>query len=523
MTLPPPKIRFHDDNLWSNFHGNIRAPIEGVFEILNEAADGQAVPTSEKWKLGLHGLQQIVQKAEAEGKQLRATGSGWSLSDATICEDWLLETRSLNRLMQVGFPKQFVHPNYSKPRSRLVLAQSGMLISTLNAVLAKKRLSLPTCGASNGQTLAGSISTGTHGSAFNFGSLQDAVVGIHVVGADGKPFWLERSSNRVTTPEFTKQLNAKAIRNNNVFNAALVSFGSFGLIHAYLLETEPLFTLQSFRWKQALNSRLWRLISTLDFSLMDSPITLPRGKPYSFEVAIDPFHAGNAAYVTVTYKRKAPANYIPDFHGPDSVLGSDALDFVATLLSAVPPLAPFILGKVLDSNLAPVNTPGGKIKTPRSLGETFSGTSANGNTSSAEIGIDLEDVRRTLDLILDVFGQEQSQNRPFLGPIALRFVKSSDALLAFTRFPITCTIELPSARTAYTRTVLEHLWEALEAADIPFTFHWGQENNLNAKRVRKMYGKNRVDKWIKARKKILSTPKSRRVFSNDLLRRCKLG
>lgn len=522
MTLPPTDTRFRDETEWTNYHNNVNALIAGTYEVHNLPADGQAVATKNLWKLGLQGLQDVEKKAEAQGKTLRAFGSTWSLSDAAVTDGWMLETRYLNRMIDIGFPSQYVHPNYAKPRSRLVFAQAGMLVSTANHVLAKRRLSLPTCGASNGQTLAGAISTGTHSSAFDFGSIQDAVVGIHVVGANGQGFWIERASSRVTTAAFANFLGATPLRNDKDFDAALVSFGAFGLIHAYLIEAVPLFLLETYRWKQALNTKLWRLISTLDFSLLEPPTALPSGTLRQFEVSVDPYHAGNAAYVTLMYKRGAPAGYTPNFSGPTSVLGADALSMVAKLISMTPIAAPTVLSALLDANLGPINTPGGRQQPARSLGEQFAGTGMRGDVSSTEIGVDLADTRRALDVILSTIGDEQSAGRPFLGPVALRFVKGSSALLAFTRFPVTCCIELPSARATWSRDVLESIWRALDQANIPYTLHWGQENDLDAPRVRAKYSVGNVNRWIAARGKVLSTPISKAVFTNALGQRCGL-
>jgi hypothetical protein len=46
-------------------------------------------------------------------------------------------------------------------------------------------LVLETMGGSSGQTLAGAISTGTHGGDIFMGPLADCVLAIHLVGAGG--------------------------------------------------------------------------------------------------------------------------------------------------------------------------------------------------------------------------------------------------------------------------------------------------------------------------------------------------
>jgi hypothetical protein len=71
-------------------------------------------------------------------------------------------------------------------------------------------------------------------------------------------------------------------------------------------------------------------------------------------------------------------------------------------------------------------------------------------------------------------------------------------------------VESPATRNFY-----EAIWQAVEAAGIPFTFHWGKINSLDAAGLRKKYGADR-DRWISARQKLLSAP-MQRVFTNETM------
>ena len=125
-----------------------------------------------------------------------------------------------------------------------MFAQCGTTVLELNQVLEAKGLALPTSGASNGQTIAGAIATGTHGAANSVGAMQDFVVGLHVIGEDGRHYFIERASRPVVSPSFVARLGAEVRRDDQLFDAALVSFGSFGLVHAVLLEVVPLYVLE---------------------------------------------------------------------------------------------------------------------------------------------------------------------------------------------------------------------------------------------------------------------------------------
>src|SRR5262245_28865182 len=85
-------------------------------------------------------------------------------------------------------------PQFRSKSQRMVFAQCGVLIKTLSAYLEARGLSLSTSGASNGQTIAGAISTGTHGAANAFGSIQESVLGLHMIAEGGKHYFIQRAT-----------------------------------------------------------------------------------------------------------------------------------------------------------------------------------------------------------------------------------------------------------------------------------------------------------------------------------------
>ena len=104
----------------------------------------------------------------------------------------------------------------------------------------------------------------------------------------------------------------------------------------------------------------------------------------------------------------------------------------------------------------------------------------------------------------------------------MRFVKGSNAFLAFTKFKQTCVMELDSLSSVLARSFFKHMCIAFDDSDIPYTLHWGKTNNhLNSSRVRKMYGEN-LDQCFASRLQLLR-PVSQQVFSNAFLRRLNLA
>jgi FAD/FMN-containing dehydrogenase len=92
----------------------------------------------------------------------------------------------------------------------------------------------------DGQTMAGAISTGTHNAAIHIGSMQDTVKGIHLVLLNETVF-LQRASDPVVTDLYRNEIGADRIwSDDDLFAASLVNFGTFGIIHGFLIITEPL-------------------------------------------------------------------------------------------------------------------------------------------------------------------------------------------------------------------------------------------------------------------------------------------
>jgi hypothetical protein len=113
---------------------------------------------------------------------------------------------------------------------------------------------------------------------------------------------------------------------------------------------------------------------------------------------------------------------------------------------------------------------------------------------------------------------ETIRRRSFPGLLGIRYVKSSDASLAFTRFsPMTCTIEIPATAGDGALDVYEEIWQGLDRASIDFTLHWGQCMRLDPDWIRRAYGTG-LDDWLAARRQWLGVA-GRRMFSSDWLER----
>ena len=231
---------------WTNWNGDVSFKASEYFEPSHSSATG--APD------GLLQLVHVVARATKEKRRLRAIGSGWAFENIAASDAWVVSLKNLGRrLDNVVDPtstaltdewrgKQ-LDPNAS---SKLVHVEAGIEIGALNELLDKDGLAMPTLGGSNGQSLAGAISTSTHGGDWEQPPLPDLVRAIHLVTDGGRELWIERATEPVTRSDdlLISALTCpetEIIRNDDVFNSAVVSFGRFGVIYSFVLEVRRAF------------------------------------------------------------------------------------------------------------------------------------------------------------------------------------------------------------------------------------------------------------------------------------------
>jgi FAD/FMN-containing dehydrogenase len=505
---PPPSLKARivpqDYSHWENKHQTVKQRVNRFYDIANppESAEGSRI---QKLKATISALQALIGEAIRDDIPLRALGSGWSFSKVAATSGLMLNTEYLNWIMEMS--RASVSSAYPEDYTHLRFVQCGTTIGELNIHLAKKELSLKTSGASNGQTIAGALSTGTHGSAFEVGAMQDFIVGIHLVVSPSRHVWLERASYPVVHQLFATKLGADLICNDTLFNSALVSFGSFGIIHGVLLETEPIYLLEAHRERLPLNSSLRQAMTSLDFTGVKLPH--PNEQPYHFEIQVNPHNLKKGAYIRTMYKRPFTKDHqleVEDEVEVEDRPGDDFVAFMGALTDTIPDLTPLVVEQLVKERLKLFKN---KVKT---LGEMFDYSKTRGKVLSMAMGVPLSLAAKALDTILDV----HKTDGPYPGVASMRFVKRSDALLAFTRFDPTCVMELDGANSTSTRTFFKRVWHAFDQAEIPYTLHWGKANDhLTAARVRRMYGEN-LNHWLTSRRALLDQS-GRKVFSNAFL------
>ncbi|MBI3218413.1 MAG: FAD-binding protein [Bacteroidetes bacterium] len=486
---------------WINRHETFEQPISDLYDLANRdtgdvLADYNDTTTS---------IQGIIQQAINAGTTIRVLGGEWSWTKIAATNGILLNTKPLNLSFKIG--QQNLSPACNRSPEEFYFSQCGTSVKELSDRLRKRNRSLKTSGASNGQTIVGAMSTGTHGSAIDVGSIQDCVVGLHIIVSPVRHVWLERKSNPIVSQSFVSNLHATLIQDDSLFNAALVSFGSFGFIHGVLIETDPLFLYRSYRLKVESGDDLYELMETLDFG--NTSIALPFGneRPYHFQTLINQYDSKNQAYLTAMYKRPYNTTYTPPALTGGFAPGDDGPSFIGAITQAIPALVPSIVNALISSAYAPYSNVWG------THGEIFSNTDTHGKVLSSATGVPLNYVNKVRLILLEL----NKTKGPFAGVIAFRYVKGTQATLGFTKFPITCIVELDGVFSNESYRFYDLFWNELFAQNIPFTFHWGKLLKLDNPKVRTLYTAEKVNEWLAARKKVMVDPLSMRVFTNDLM------
>ena len=158
-------------------------------------------------------LSAALAAASAAGRRVSVAGSGHSFTETAMSEDTMVHIEALKGVFEAD------------RSSGLVRVGAGTVLADLNEELARLGLAMENLGDVDRQTLAGAISTGTHGTGARLRNISAQVEGMELVLADGSV----RELDAATDPELLR--------------AARVGIGALGAISAVTLRCVPAFTL----------------------------------------------------------------------------------------------------------------------------------------------------------------------------------------------------------------------------------------------------------------------------------------
>lgn len=180
----------------------------------NWAGDQSCVPAEVVRPGSREELSAAVAAAAASGRKVGVAGSGHSFTEAAMTAGTMVRTEALRGVLDAD------------PSSGLVRVAAGTVLADLNQELARLGLAMENLGDIDRQTLAGAISTGTHGTGARLRNISAQVEALELVLADGG------------VRELTKDEEPELLR------AARVGVGALGAISAVTLRCVPAFTLE---------------------------------------------------------------------------------------------------------------------------------------------------------------------------------------------------------------------------------------------------------------------------------------
>jgi len=155
-------------------------------------------------------VQQLIKKLP----KLRALGTRHCFNTIADSKDDLVSTRDLNKVISID------------AKNHSVTVEGGIKYGELAPYLHQHGYALHNLASLPHISVAGSITTATHGSGIKNGNLASAVTGLEIVIADGSVIHLSKA----TDPE--------------KLNAAVVGLGALGIITKVTLQIQPTYNMR---------------------------------------------------------------------------------------------------------------------------------------------------------------------------------------------------------------------------------------------------------------------------------------
>jgi L-gulono-1,4-lactone dehydrogenase len=163
------------------------------------------------------GSEEELVRAVTGAPRVKVAGSGHSFTDIACTDGVMIDMSAMRRVLSVD--------------GNEVTVEAGITLHDLGEELRSRALAMENQGDVDPQTLAGAISTATHGTGSRFGNLPSQVVGVRLIDGTGQGRDL-READGVEDAAARDELRA-----------ARVSLGALGAISAVTLRCVPAFTI----------------------------------------------------------------------------------------------------------------------------------------------------------------------------------------------------------------------------------------------------------------------------------------
>jgi len=359
-----------------------------------------------------------------------------------------------------------------------VRVKAGTKIADLGAPLLEAGLALANQGDINKQSIAGAVSTGTHGTGVTLGSVSSQVVGLKLVTAGGDV------------------IEANADENRDVFDAGRVSIGALGVLSELTLQCVPAYTL---------SEMTGRMKAEAMFEQLD---TLVRDNRH-FEFFWFPF-ADDVLIKTLNITDE-PAR-------PVRPAGSDFEDRVMTFCCELSRVFPFLRGplqRFLTRNSGAEMLGAREFTGKAKIRHAYQAFPSERNVrfNKMEYAVPIE---HGPDCVREIADHMRKNGGNFLFPLEYRTIKGDDMWLSpfYGRDSVTISLH------QYARQPYRRLFDGAEAIFRAYGGrpHWGKLHTLTARELAPLYP--RWDDFQTVRKRldpegIFLTPYLARLFGED--------
>ncbi len=504
-----PQITRKGPGNWSNYHQTVEIWADDQLELAVGAHEDPDPADYFRETAAL--LKILLGEAVRNASDIRPLGGAWSFSELNRTDGAILKTLGSGQVFAV--PPGQLAPGAAGDPKCLVLAAGGTRIGALNDWLEPNGLSLKTSGASDGQSLAGALATGTHGSVSSMGGIQNQLRGIHLVVSEHESLWIEPAGQPTLANAFVKQFADRVVRDDALFRAAAVHLGGLGYVNAVLLEVAPIYMVEVVQAKAKVAPEWIDDLAAGNFRAVAKRLGHDE-EPYFYQVILNPFgpYKKNALH-RLLFKRPAP--------GPEAFSEAAFLDFghlidPMTLFSEIFATLPLLrgpaIGVMMDAMFKRIPDDSRDPPLLQTWAQTTPPHKNEGKLFSTGFAVPREQLRAALDAMFGAFKKAGG------GDVVttLRFVGKSAGTMAFTRFENNVVIDFDGFRSDASRKVTQAAIAALDAAGIPYSRHWGKMAPITAAVVQRDYG-IKADAYRIARNNLLP-PEVRAVFASTALR-----
>jgi len=200
----------------------------------NWARTERVRPQTVEYPSTIEAVRRSVRSAAARGRAIKAVGAGHSFTGIAVAPGTLLELTELSGLVSVD-----------RERSRVRLL-AGTRLHRIPALLAPYGLAMTNLGDIDRQSIAGAISTGTHGTGARFGGIATQIVGATLVTGNGELLRVDEDHEPELLP------------------AVALGLGALGILVDVTIQCVPAFVLQAVERPEPLDGVVDHVIARAD-------------------------------------------------------------------------------------------------------------------------------------------------------------------------------------------------------------------------------------------------------------------